>query len=248
MFDFTLFLVIITFLTGFFALFSYMKYPSEKSSPVGDFCKSIFPILFIVLFIRSFIVEPYRIPSGSMIPTLVVGDFILVNKYQYGVKLPLSNKLLLANKKPKYGDIIVFQYPLDKSINYIKRVIALPGDRIEYIEKNVFINGKKISYLPTSSYKVSKQDIGDGEILKELLFNKSHMILVDKSNDGMNFKYVVPDNSYFVFGDNRDNSNDSRYWGSVHEDNIIGEAFLIWMFWQTDSEYSFFDRVGTSLN
>ncbi|MEC9205572.1 MAG: signal peptidase I [Pseudomonadota bacterium] len=248
MFDFTLLLIIATFLTGIISLLSYLNYSKDSLQGFNDLCKSIFPILFIVLFIRSFIVEPYRIPSGSMIPTLLVGDFILVKKYQYGIKMPLSNQLLIENRKPQYGDIIVFQYPLNKEINYIKRVIALPGDRIDYINKQVFINGKKVSHLNISSHMISEQDIGSGKIIKEKLFKNTHIILVDKLNSGQDFSYTVPKNSYFVLGDNRDNSNDSRYWGAVHEDHIIGEAFLIWMFWNPDSEYSLSDRIGTSLN
>ena len=248
MFDFTLLLVLATFLTGLISLFSYLKYFTDNFPIISDFSKSIFPILFIVLFLRSFIIEPYRIPSGSMIPTLVVGDFILVKKYQYGIKLPLSNQLVFPNKQPQYGDIIVFQYPLNKKISYIKRVVALPGDRINYINKNILINGKKVSHSNVSSHKISKFDTGNGKILKEKLFNNTHMILVDKSDFGQDFSYIVPKDSYFVLGDNSDNSNDSRYWGPVHKDNIIGEAFLIWMFWNSDSEYSLSDRIGTSLN
>jgi len=248
MFDFTVLLVTATLLTGVIALLSYLSEFRNTFSIISDFSKSIFPILFIVLCLRSFVIEPYKIPSGSMIPTLLVGDFILVKKYQYGIKLPISNQLLISNKLPQYGDIIVFQYPLDKNINYIKRVIGLPGDRIDYIDKHIFINNKKIPHSYVSTHKISKDDIGAGKIVKEKLLDDTYMILVDKNNYGQNFSYVVPKNSYFVLGDNRDNSNDSRYWGPVPADNIIGEAFMVWMFWNSDSEYSFFDRVGVSLN
>ncbi len=248
MFDFTLLLIIATLLTGIVTLLSYLGYLKNNMEGFCDFNKSIFPILFIVLFIRSFVVEPYRIPSGSMIPTLLIGDFILVKKYQYGIKMPLSNQLLFTNERPQYGDIIVFQYPLNRNINYIKRVVALPGDRIEYIDKQIFINGKKSSYIDIQSHTISEQDLRNGKIFKEKLFNNSHMILVNKLNDGGNFSYTVPNNSYFVLGDNRDNSNDSRYWGPVHENDVIGQAFFIWMFWNMDSEYSLSDRIGKSLN
>tara|TARA_Y100000590_G_scaffold59811_1_gene63609 strand:- start:5030 stop:5776 length:747 start_codon:yes stop_codon:yes gene_type:complete len=248
MFDFTVLLVTATLLTGIFSLFTYMKSIPESLYAICEFSKSIFPILLLVLFIRSFIIEPYRIPSGSMIPTLVVGDFILVNKYQYGIKMPITNQILYSNNNPDYGDVIVFQYPLDKRINYIKRVVALPGDRIDYINKQIFINHKKISHKIVSKNEISKKDIGSGKIIEEKLFNNEHMILVDKKTFGQDFSYIVPKATYFVLGDNRDNSNDSRYWGPVPEENLIGEAFMIWMFWNSDSEYSFFDRVGISLN
>ncbi len=248
MFDFTVLLVTATFLTGIFAFIGYMKDFSGSMHAVSDFSKSIFPILLLVLFIRSFVIEPYRIPSGSMIPTLVVGDFIIVNKYEYGIRMPITNQLLFANKKPDYGDVIVFQYPLDKSINYIKRVIALPGDRIDYIDKQIFVNQKKSSHKKILKYQISKEDIGFGEIIEEKLFHNKHMILVDKKTFGQDFSYIVPKDTYFVLGDNRDNSNDSRYWGPVPEENLIGEAFMIWMFWNADSEYSLFDRIGISLN
>ena len=126
--DFTLLLIIITFLTGIIAFVGTIKSNEGMLFEIFDFAKSIFPILFIVLIIRSFIFEPYRIPSGSMIPTLVVGDFILVKKYHYGLRIPIANNIIVENNKPNYGDVIVFQYPLDKKISYIKRVIALPGD------------------------------------------------------------------------------------------------------------------------
>ena len=144
MFDFTLILIVLTFITALIYILSKFNKIKFKNNSFIDFSVSIFPILLIVLIIRSFIVEPYRIPSGSMIPTLVAGDFILVDKNIFGIKLPLYNTTLLENKKPDYGDVIVFKYPLDEKINYIKRVVALPGDKIEYINKNIFINGKKI--------------------------------------------------------------------------------------------------------
>ena len=241
MFDFTLLLVLITFFTGLVFLVSIIKKNNENNYYLVELAKSLFPILLIVLIIRSFIIEPFRIPSGSMIPTLIVGDFILVNKFKYGLKLPLTNQLLINNKHPTYGDIIVFQYPLDKKINYIKRVVALPGDKIDYVNKIIYINGKEIK----QTYEEKKQDI---RFVNENNFGKEYKISLNKNLPTQNFSYSVPNNSYFVFGDNRDNSNDSRYWGPVPQENIIGEAFMIWMFWNLDSSHSISDRVGISLN
>ena len=141
--DFTVLLVLITFISGICLLLSQSNNSANSLYSILQFMGSLFPILFIVLFIRSFIVEPYKIPSGSMIPTLLIGDFILVKKYQYGVRAPIINKVIFENEKPSYGDIIVFQYPQNKKINYIKRVVALPGDSVRYIEKELFVNGKK---------------------------------------------------------------------------------------------------------
>ena len=245
--DFTLLLIIITFLTGIIAFVGTIKSSQGILFEILNFAKSIFPILFIVLIIRSFVFEPYRIPSGSMIPTLVVGDFILVKKYHYGLRVPITNNIIIENNKPNYGDVIVFQYPLDKKISYIKRVIALPGDKIDYLDKVVYVNDKKYSNTSITSSIISLEDLGDNIIATEDNGTQTYNILKNK-NLGQNFTYIVPNETYFVLGDNRDNSNDSRYWGPVPESNIVGKAFMIWMFWNTESDYSISDRIGKSIN
>ncbi|MBS82726.1 MAG: signal peptidase I [Gammaproteobacteria bacterium] len=247
MFDFTLILIVLTFITALIYILSKFNKIKFKNNSFIDFSVSIFPILLIVLIIRSFIVEPYRIPSGSMIPTLVAGDFILVDKNIFGIKLPLYNTTLLENKKPDYGDVIVFKYPLDEKINYIKRVVALPGDKIEYINKNIFINGKKILQKKIHHSNIPNENHGLSEIFEEKINTRQYKILVNKKDYSQNFSYIVPKASYFVLGDNRDNSNDSRYWGPVPENNIIGKAFFIWMFWNYESEHKLVDRVGLSI-
>ena len=148
--DFTLLLIIITLFSGLLLLLSKIFAGDIYSSEIYLFFSSFFPILLFVLVFRSFIIEPYRIPSGSMIPTLVVGDFILVKKYEYGIRLPVSNYKIIDNSKPVHGDVIVFQYPQDKRINYIKRVIALPGDYVEYLDKVVYVNGEKYTQFSDS--------------------------------------------------------------------------------------------------
>lgn len=240
--DFTLILVLITIITGLFSLIKTKRTPLTQ---ISEFSSSIFPVLFVVLLIRSFFIEPYKIPSGSMIPTLMIGDFILVDKNIYGYKIPLTSITLLENEEPQRGDVVVFKYPENKKINYIKRVIALPGDQIIYKDKVVFING--IEYLQTDiEHNFDPIEIADGTVSLEKNENKEYLILNQKAPT-FNFKYTVPDDSYFVMGDNRDNSNDSRYWGPVPKENLVGKAFYIWMFWNFDSYYDFFDRVGSRI-
>ena len=245
--DFTLVLVLITLICGILLMLRRIIPDDFFAVDIIDFFSSLFPILFAVLFFRSFIIEPFRIPSGSMIPTLLVGDFILVKKYEYGIRMPLTNTIIFEMDKPEYGDVIVFQYPENKSINYIKRVVALPGDKIEYRNKTIFVNDRiyKLNQLTQNS-----QDLYDD--IKEFIMlenngSREYMILNTnhRSND---FVYNVPSDSYFVLGDNRDNSNDSRYWGSVPKENLVGEAFLIWMYWNPNSKVSFFDRFGESID
>jgi signal peptidase I len=240
--DFTLILVLLTIFTGLFSLLNINK---PIISQISEFSASIFPVLFVVLLIRSFFIEPYKIPSGSMIPTLMIGDFILVDKNIYGYKLPLTNMTLIDNETPKRGDVVVFKYPENKNINYIKRVIGLPGDLIIYKDKTLFVNGNKYNQIKTS-HDFDPIEIADGTVSYEHNEYKNYLIL-NQNESTFNFKYKVPPESYFVLGDNRDNSNDSRYWGPVPKENLVGKAFYIWMFWNLDSHYSFFDRAGSDI-
>ena len=244
--DFTVLLIFITLISGLCLFLSKFKTFQNSFYNFFEFIGSLFPILFFVFFIRSFVVEPYKIPSGSMIPTLLIGDFILVKKYQYGIRVPVSNSIIFSNNKPDYGDVVVFQYPQNKKINYIKRVIALPGDNIEYIDKVLWINGKKYHQIPEVMFSASSE-YSNNNIYKETNPSSSYNIL-RSSNPSQNFKYTVPKNNYFVLGDNRDNSNDSRYWGPVPYENLIGEAFYIWMYWNPSSSHSIMDRIGTTLD
>ena len=165
--DFTFLLILITFISGILYLASKVSNGWIRNNFFIDFLASLFPILAFVLIFRSFLIEPYRIPSGSMLPNLVVGDFILVKKYEYGVRLPLSNKKIINNNQPNYGDVIVFQYPQDRKINYIKRVVALPGDYIEYIDKQIFINGQKFQLIKTENKTLSSIDLSDNFLFNE---------------------------------------------------------------------------------
>ena len=180
-----------------------------------------------------------------MIPTLMIGDFILVDKNIYGYKLPLTDITLIDNEDPQRGDVVVFKYPENKKINYIKRIVGLPGDRIIYKNKRLFVNDIEYSHTQID-HNFDPVEIADGQVYIENNSYKDYLIL-NQSSPPLNFQYQVPDEAYFVLGDNRDNSNDSRYWGPVPRKNLVGKAFYIWMFWNLDSYYSLSDRVGNKI-
>lgn len=222
------------------------KRPADAKDPWWvEYGSSFFPVILFVFVLRSFIVEPFKIPSGSMIPTLEVGDFILVNKYTYGIRLPVLNSKIIDLNTPQRGDVMVFRYPEDPSQDYIKRVIGLPGDKVAYQNKRLFINGQEIErtrmadYLHPERLQYSRQFV-------EKLGKLEHRILNDDDvpsfiRDAVRFPHhenclynnagvicTVPAGNYFMLGDNRDNSRDSRFWGFVPEENIVGKAFFIW--------------------
>ena len=189
-----------------------------------EYSRSFFPVLLFVLIIRSFIFEPFRIPSGSMMPTLLEGDFIFVKKFAYGLRLPVSEVKVVATGSPKRGDVIVFRLPSDPSINYIKRVIGLPGDKIVYEHQRLTINGK------TMDLKMDADDSFNVPVYSEDLDGRVHDILVTNSQISMrDGTYRVPKGHYFVMGDNRDRSRDSRFIGAIPEEFLVGEAVRIWM-------------------
>lgn len=207
-----------------------------------DLSRSFFPVILAVLVLRSFVVEPFRIPSGSMMPTLLAGDFILVNKFAYGIRLPVLNTKIVDTGEPERGDIAVFRYPEDTSVAYIKRIVGLPGDHLEYWNNQFYINDKPVSQevLPSDD-----EAFMEGyELRLEELRNAGHRIMVRKNGDNMNWEYVVPEGHYFTMGDNRDNSRDSRFWGPLPEENLIGEAFLIWMNWDCITGNGHCGRIG----
>ncbi|WP_192036669.1 signal peptidase I [Halomonas sp. YLGW01] len=202
---------------------------SAKEPWLVDYARSFFPVLLVVLVLRSFVVEPFQIPSGSMRPTLEIGDFILVNKFTYGLRLPVTNTELVDLGEPERGDVMVFRFPQDPSVNFIKRVIGLPGDRIRYEGKQLYINGE-----PVAKQLVDGSDTDQLEevLLEESLGDATHAIYNNFRDPGPQMRELrVPEGHYFMMGDNRDHSNDSRYWGFVPEENIVGEAFAVWMHW-----------------
>lgn len=217
---------------------------------VVEYAKSFFPVFLIVLILRSFIVEPFNIPSASMMPTLLIGDFILVNKYEYGLRLPVLHTKIIENETPARGDIVVFRYPEDPSIPFIKRVVGLPGDKIDYINKVLHINGEAIEQIDNGKYQAYGAGFSmNGTDLKTELLpeNATHDILVDPERFSHNIRAEVPEGHYFVVGDNRDNSKDSRFWGFVPDENLMGRAFMIWMNWDSKNSGIDFSRIGTMM-
>ncbi|HAI68252.1 MAG TPA: signal peptidase I [Gammaproteobacteria bacterium] len=221
---------------------------------IVDLARSLFPVFLIVLVLRSFMVEPFRIPSGSMMPTLLIGDFILVNKFNYGIRLPVLNTKVFEIGKPQRGDVVVFRYPEDPSIPFIKRVVGLPGDLLEYHADNkmLYINNEPVTQTVQGRYI----GIGQGSNMTgreeriEDLPGAKHAILVTlkrNTNEPEIKKWTIPDNEYVVLGDNRDNSKDSRYWGTVPEENLIGQAFFIWLNWDFHNGGINWQRLGTTI-
>ncbi|WP_431023623.1 signal peptidase I [Halomonas sp. H5] len=194
-----------------------------------DYARSFFPVLLVVLVVRSFLVEPFQIPSGSMRPTLEVGDFILVNKYAYGLRLPVTHTRVVELGEPQRGDVMVFRFPSEPTVNFIKRVVGLPGDRVRYEGKQLYINGEAV---PKALLEEGPAAAPRELLLEERLGERGHLIYNNPQDPGPQVReVVVPEGHYFTVGDNRDHSNDSRYWGFVPEENIVGRAFAVWMHW-----------------
>ncbi len=259
--DFALVLVILTALTGGIWLLDRLllaphrrrmaETGRERSEPVVvEYARSFFPVILIVLLLRSFIAEPFRIPSSSMMPTLLIGDFILVNKFAYGLRLPVLNKQIVPVGSPQRGDVVVFKYPVNPSQDYIKRVVGLPGDHIVYRGKVIYVNGTAVAQESLGRYvgRGSGRDMTGADLKRETVGDVSHEILQrpnvfygPRGDDA----WTVPEGHYFVMGDNRDNSEDSRFWGFVPEQNLVGRAFLIWMNWDSLNGGIEFGRLGT---
>ena len=249
--SFALFLFLLLVVTGAVWLAEIVwlrkRRPAQATQPWWvEYSVSFFPVIVVVFLLRSFIVEPFKIPSGSMIPTLHIGDFILVNKFDYGIRLPIINRKIISIGNPHRGDVMVFRYPEDPSLDYIKRVVGLPGDTIEYRNKRLTINGQLVPEHEVSDY-LSKENMQFYKRYVEDLGGVKHQILIDPNapaytpqvrtfpdskdcnyNDGALVCHVPPGH-YFMMGDNRDNSSDSRVWGFVPDANIIGKAFFIWL-------------------
>lgn len=255
--NFELILVIVTLVTGVIWYVDRLVWrPARLKSSTGakepiivEYSRSLFPVFVVVLVLRSFIIEPFRIPSGSMYPTLEIGDFIAVNKFAYGVKLPVVQTKIIPIGEPERGDVVVFKYPNDPDVDYIKRVVGLPGDQVAYLGRTLFINGKAVDMKAMGVYRGNDSGavMNDAKVVEETFDNgTSHQILLDTDKHAVDMQPVkVPEGHYFMVGDNRDHSNDSRFWGFVPEENLKGKAFAIWMNWDNGVH---FNRIGKGID
>jgi signal peptidase I len=266
--DFALIMFVLLLVTGGVWLLDRFalqaKRAAESKEPWWvEYAKSFFPVILAVFLLRSFLVEPFKIPSGSMIPTLQVGDFILVNKFTYGIRLPIIGKKIVDINNPQRGDVMVFHYPENPSVDYIKRVIGLPGDVIVYRGKQLLVNGVPQPQKHEGEYNYVESGLSfvHTERYSENLDGHAHAVLINPdmpsihmgsvgefpqreqcSYSDKEMRCTVPAGHYFTMGDNRDNSRDSRYWGFVQDKLIVGKAFFVWM------NFSDLKRIGLSIN
>lgn len=266
--DFALIMFVLLLVTGAIWLLDRFALAARRGAGIAEpwwveYAKSFFPVILLVFCIRSFLVEPFKIPSGSMIPTLQVGDFILVNKFTYGIRLPIVNQKIVQLNDPQRGDVMVFHYPENPSVDYIKRVVGLPGDKLVYRNKRLTINGVEQHQDNDGDYNYVESGLNfvHTERRIESLGERRHELLVNPdmpsihlgsvaafkgrencSYEGDTVSCTVPPGHYFMMGDNRDNSRDSRYWGFVPDNLIVGKAFLVWM------NFSELKRIGLAIH
>ena len=267
--DFSLVLFLFVIITGVISLGYRLLYertkgalrmPGARTADVAaaprrlpmlvEYARAFFPVILAVFLLRSFVIEPFRIPSGSMLPSLRIGDFILVNKYTYGVRLPLVHRKIIPLGKPARGDVMVFRYPHDPRINFVKRVVGLPGDTLRYRDKQLYINDKLILQTADGVYYFRQTALRGQSADRRLeAFDEStHSIILDRNANSRNMEVRVPPGNYFVMGDNRDHSNDSRFWRFVPEDHIVGKAFFIWFSWKSlEGGGVRWSRIGDSI-
>lgn len=254
-FDFLLVLLVLTVFTGVAALVDMLLGKKRAKFPVIiEYCRALFPVLLIVFLIRAFIAQPFRVPTGSLLPTVVPGDFILVNQYDYGFKMPVWDKTLVKVGKPKRGQIALFYYPVNHAATFVKRVIGVPGDRISYINKVFYINGKeaKQKYIGMATDGDTMGNTWAVKIYQENLNGLKHNIYIRPNVPAHNFyNLVVPKGKYLMIGDNRDNSDDGRDWGFVPVQSFIGRAMVVLLNWDSKASKLTkkirWHRIGTKL-
>ena len=215
----------------------------QKPMWLIEYSRSFFPVFFVVLLLRSFIVEPFRIPSGSLEPILLVGDFVAVNKFAYGFRLPVWEKKVISIANPKTGEIAVFRWPPDPSLDFIKRVIGVPGDKVTYHNKILTINGQEMkqTFLEYTTDESSGNSVAK---YRENLNGIEHDIYVRPDVPAVDVEVTVPEGHYFMMGDNRDDSADSRFWGFVSDEYLRGKASLVWMSWNAKTWMVRWNRLG----
>lgn len=247
--NFALILVVLSFITGgiYFldwVFWSKKRKSGEKPGYLIEFSRSFFPVFFIVLLLRSFLMEPFRIPSGSLEPTLLVGDFVAVNKFAYGLRVPVLEKKIIPIANPKNGEVAVFRWPPNPAYDYIKRVIGVPGDKVSYHNKVLTINGKEATRTFVE-YTVDESSGKPVAKYQENLNGVVHDIFIRSDVPAQDFDLVVPEGNYFMMGDNRDDSADSRFWGFVPDNHLRGKAFLVWMSWNGKAANLRWSKIGT---
>ncbi|KTD51278.1 signal peptidase I [Legionella quateirensis] len=246
--NFALILVVLSAISGFIylldvAFWAKKRGSDQKPGRIIEYSRSFFPVFFIVLLLRSFLIEPFRIPSGSLEPTLLVGDFVAVNKFAYGLRLPVWEKKVVSISNPKTGEIAVFRWPPAPSYDYIKRVIGVPGDRVVYHDKKLTVNGKEAKQTFVE-YTIDESSGKAVTKYKEDLNGVVHDIFVRADVPAVDFDIVVPEGNYFMMGDNRDDSADSRFWGFVPDNYLRGKAFLVWMSWNGKTDNLRWSKIG----
>ncbi len=258
--DFTFYLTLAVIVTGLIALLDSLfwtkkrRQSGKKPSILVEYARAFFPVLLLVLLIRSFLVQPYRVPTSSMVPTILPGDFIAVKQYEYGLRLPVLNKKIISIHEPRHGDVVLFRFPPNPSLTYVKRIVGVPGDHVEYRNKILYINGKEMQQkLLEETHYIDENGIYFVvNRLEENLDGVKHQIFVQPSGgETQDYDVIVPPNHYFAMGDNRDNSGDSRIWGFVPEENLIGQAFWAFMSWNVIVDWPDkirWERIGLSIH
>src|SRR5690554_842349 len=256
-------LVVLTFATGITWLLDRLVFAKRRAARAGlleekepvvvDYARAFFPVLLVVLILRSFVAEPFRIPSSSMMPTLLIGDFILVNKFSYGLRLPINNRKVISIGEPQRGDVVVFRPPHQPDQDWIKRIVGLPGDVVAYRDNTVYVNGEPFQYGPPRPYQgVGRgNDMTGADLIEETMPGRTHQILETRRPGGFDpgeGEWRVPGGGYFVMGDNRDRGGGSPVWGTLPESQLRGKAFLVWMNLDSSAPgWVDWGRIGSSI-